>query len=273
MKRVSDFSILCVAAVLAWALLFGPSARQSDIARTPAVSRPASNAAAEEVDEAKSAAGTGERREAHRGHDVLDMAREPWSRRLDRSRPHRQPPARLTPELIDVCLAVAQDIDLQLAAELRKQREEDPERFEQRLRRSRRLIALAELWQRDPELYEQKKAELTVDAEVIRLARQVRQAYREDRTADAEALTRELRTKVIWQLGISLAAREEYVRRLRELVSELEEELACQREPEHFNRMVQQRIDELLSDPGVDHRVGRTEVPPPDGAEDRLPPP
>jgi hypothetical protein len=273
MKPVSDLSVVCVAAVLVSAMLLGPPARQSDIPPAPGPSRPASSSGTRDVDEANAADRAGDHRDDPKGHERLKMASEPWSRRIERPRSGRDWPAHLTPELIDACLAVAQDIDLQLAAELRKQREEDPQQFERRLRHSRRLIALAELWQRDPELYEQKKAELTVDTEVMRLAREVREAYRQGRTADAEALKKELRTKVIWQLGISLAAREEYVRRLRQLVSDLEEELACQRQPDQFNQMVQQRMDELLSDPSVDHDPRGTEGPSREGEGDRPPPP
>lgn len=254
MKRVSDLSVVCVAAVLALAMLFGPPARQPGTPAVPGPSVPASSPGAEDTDEAKSAARTGDHRDDRRGHEVLDMAREPWSRRLEGPRPGREVPARLTPELIDACLAVAQDIDLQLAAELHKLREEDPQQFERRLRHSRRLIALAELRQRDPSLYELKKLELKVDAEVIHLAREARRARREGRTSDAEALEKQLHGQVILQLGFAIRNREDYVCRLQELAAQMEEELARQRQPENFNQAVEQRMKELLSDPGVDRR-------------------
>jgi len=272
MKRAADLSIVCVAALLAMALLWGPSARQAAPPPMHRSSTPPS-AGAHRTAGADVESAPADDRARRRGHDVLGAAREPWSRRVEGPRPGREAPAHLTAELIDACLAVAQDIDTQLAAQLQQLRQDDPEQFERRLRHSRRLIALAELWQRDPDLYELKKLELNVDAEVIRLARETRQARREGRTADAEALEKQLQGQVILQLGFSIRAREDYLCRLQELVQQLEAELAREREPESFNRVVRQRMEELLSDPSVDGPLRGRDFGPSDGEADRPPPP
>jgi len=272
MKRAADLSIVCVAALLAMALLWGPSARHTEQPPILWSSTPAS-AGVDRTAAAHPESGQADDPGRRRGHDVLGAAREPWSRRVEGPRPGREAPAPLTAELIDACLAVAQDIDTQLAAQLRQLRKDDPEQFERRLRHSRRLIALAELWQRDPDLYDLKKLELNVDAEVIRLARETRKARREGRTADAEALEKQLQAQVILQLGFSIRAREDYLCRLQELVQQLESELARQREPEHFNRIVRQRMEELLSDPSVDRPVRGRDFGPADREADRPPPP
>jgi hypothetical protein len=272
MKRAADVSIICVSAVLAMTLLWGPTARQAALPPRPGAPTPPS-AAAHRTAGADVESPPADDRGRWRGHDMVGTAREPWSRRVEGPRPGRSTPTPLTPELIDACLAVAQDIDTQLAAQLHQLRKDDPDQFERRLRHSRRLIALAELWQRDPDLYELKKLELNVDAEVIRLARETRQARREGRTADAEAFEKQLQAQVILQLGFSIRAREDYLCRLQELVQQLEAELAREREPEHFNRMVRQRMEELLSDPSVDGPARGRDFGPSDGEADRPPPP
>jgi hypothetical protein len=267
MKRLSDMSILCVSAALVLVALLGRSSSQPSPVMLSAPSSP--SATAPDADRAEEDPSTPARRERwtnRRSADVLDFQHEPWSRRPDAPRFGPDVPDRLTPELIDACLAVARDLDLQLAAELQRMRKEDPRQFERRLRHSRRLIALAELRERDPALYDLKKLELNVDAEVVRLARETRKARREGRIADAEALQKQLRGQVILQLGFAIHNREDYLCRLQDLVVKLEEELARQREPENFNRAVEQRMQELLSDPRVDERDegdGGGEPPPP----------
>jgi hypothetical protein len=267
MKRLSDVSILCLTAAVLLTALLRPSASPPTAPSMSAPMAPVSVAPdADRAAEDRSAPPRRERWTNHRTPDVLDAEREPWSRRADAPRFGPDVPDRLTPELIDACLAVARDLDLQLAEELKRMREEDPRQFERRLRHSRRLIALAELRERDPALYDLKKLELNVDAEVVRLARETRQARREGRIADAEALEKQLRGQVILQLGFAIRNREDYLCRLQELVVKLEEELARQREPENFNRAVDQRMMELLSDPRVDEHDGgggSGEAPPP----------
>ncbi|MDY7109791.1 MAG: hypothetical protein SYC29_14240 [Planctomycetota bacterium] len=266
MKRLSDVSMICVALALAVAALVGPPPGDPDspIASSPSTASTTAAPAPDRAEEDR-AQPRRERWTDRRDPDVLDVQPEPWSRRADAPRFARKTPPQLTPELIDACLAVARDLDLQLAAELRRMRKEDPGQFERRLRHSRRLIALAELRERDPALYDLKKLELNVDAEVVRLARETRTARREGRLADAKILEKQLRGQVILQLGFAIKNREDYLCRLQELVERLEHELARQREPENFDRAVELRMQQLLSDPSVDERdrpAGGGEPPP-----------
>jgi hypothetical protein len=256
MKRLSDVSIVCVALALAMAALVGPPPRVLDSPIASSPSAASSATAAPDREEEGRSAPPRERWTSHRDRDVLDVQPEAWSQRVEAPRFVPKTPERLTPELIDACLAVARDLDLQLAEELRRMREEDPGQFERRLRHSRRLIALAQLRERDPALYDLKKLELNVDAEVVRLARETRQARREGRLADARILEKQLRSQVILQLGFAIKNREDYLCRLQELVEKLEEELVRQREPDNFERAVELRMHQLLSDPTVDERDG-----------------
>jgi hypothetical protein len=172
----------------------------------------------------------------------------PWRERLDR--PYRSGPLELTAELIDECLQVAEDIDRTLADHLRTLQEKDPAKFEQRLRQSERLIGLVRLKQRDRWLYERKILELRVDAEVARLAAEARVAFTEGRTADAEAMSQQLRGQVILQECFRITAREEYLVRLQELVGQIEQELEAQKDPQNFERLVEQRMEQLLAGAG-----------------------
>ena len=105
-----------------------------------------------------------------------DRSNGSWAERADR--PHRRVGAALTPEMIERCLAVARDIDGDLADQLERLRDRNRVHFEEKLRQSRRLLALAELRERDPILYDLKRHELEVDAQVSRLASEARRARR-----------------------------------------------------------------------------------------------
>jgi len=160
----------------------------------------------------------------------------------------------LSPEMVERCLTVAQDVDVRLSSELRRLRATDEESFRQRLRVSPRLLALARLKERDPTLYELKLLELNVDAEASRLADGAREARREGREEEAGRLIEQLRVQVILQLGLSIRAREDHLGRLQEVVGRLGVELDEEREGGKFERGVDERMGALLEPQGAHPR-------------------
>jgi hypothetical protein len=81
----------------------------------------------------------------------------------ERRAAERRGATQLTPELIERVLEVANEIDPVLASRLRASRQRDPASFQRALLTSgRRLVAMAELKQADPKLYETKLAELKI---------------------------------------------------------------------------------------------------------------
>ncbi len=168
-----------------------------------------------------------------------------WQHAIDR--PAQTVGPRLTPEMINLCMEVARDIDEDLAKQLAVLRERDFREFESRLRRSRRLTALAELKQRDATGYNLKITELRVDATVSRLASEVRAARRAERPKEAQSLEQDLQGQVILQLAFRYRARENYLCQLRELVERLEREL--EKERDDFDHVLSDRMAELLRDP------------------------
>ena len=179
------------------------------------------------------------------GKDGSNGSNESWVERADR--PHRRVSAALTPEMIERCLAVARDIDGDLAEQLERLRDRNRVQFEEKLRQSRRLIALAELRERDPILYDLKRHELEVDAQVSRLASEARRARREGRASDARVLEEQLRPQVILELAFRYRNREDYLCRMQELVERLQAELDHDRR--HFDEVLQERVRHLLDEP------------------------
>ena len=188
------------------------------------------------------------RQPSTRSADVDRSAERRWSG-TDPFRPMSEsasPPA-LTPEFVERCLEVAAVIQPSLAEGLRALRDRDPVAFEQRLRRSTRLLSLAELRDRDPRLFDLKLVELRVDAEVLRIARELRQLHGEGGPSDRiKTLETQLLGQVRLQVAFTIHARTDYLCRLQEEVARLERELAQDRErPE---ALVEQRLRGLLGD-------------------------
>jgi len=166
-------------------------------------------------------------------------------------RPAQTVGPKLTPEMIDLCMEVAHDIDESVATKLAALRSRDERQFEATLRASRRLTALAELKKRDATLYDLKITELKVDAAVSRLATQARKARKTGAIEEARSLERQLEGQAILQLAFRYRAREDYLCRLRELVERLDREM--KNEQENFDRVLADRMTELLADPARTH--------------------
>ena len=150
----------------------------------------------------------------------------------------------LDAETIERCLLAAEDIDPELARSLRELQKSDPEQFQQKLSRSKRLLQLARLMDEEPAVYDLKLLEFRTDAQVARLSREVRDAAAAGDTASAEKLARDLKGPMLIQEGLSILARKEYIERVRERLTQLEEQLAF--DQANAETKIDARIAELL---------------------------
>jgi hypothetical protein len=153
----------------------------------------------------------------------------------------------LTPELMDRCIEIAQVINPALAEKLARMRDGDLELFKKRLwNNGRQLIALAQLQERDPQLYSIKVAHLLIDVNVADLAEQFREALRAGDVDQVNRLEPVLMQRVNAQVILSLTERERYLDRLREHIVHLECELEDDRTA--VDRLVDNRFREVLGD-------------------------
>ncbi|UCD75762.1 MAG: hypothetical protein JSV91_02370 [Phycisphaerales bacterium] len=151
----------------------------------------------------------------------------------------------LTPELIDACIGVAEDIDPQLAQRLISQREEDPAKLERLLhQRGRRLLDLALLKDNDPNLYDLKLVELKLDSQISETAAQLRAAYAAEDAAQIDVLESNLRLHLRLQLAFALRAREDYICRLQEHVERLQEQ--WEYDHAHIDELVELKFHQLI---------------------------
>ncbi len=154
---------------------------------------------------------------------------------------------RLSAEDIQRCLEVAREVDPQLAQRLEDlQRESPGPAFERAIAGARYLRALANLKQRDPQLYNVKIMELQTDANIDGLLQEFRE-LRRDGIASA-GLEARLHALVRVQVGYSIAARGMALRRLTEHVQEVTEKLA--EDSKNFEKTVRHSLRELLEQPG-----------------------
>ncbi len=167
---------------------------------------------------------------------------------LERILSSRRASGVLSAEIVEEALQVAEEIDPMMAGQLRGLQQKDPVAFQRAMQTTgRRLIGMAELKSRDSRLYGFKLAELRIEGQVNRAAARLREAV-QGGSSETEQLEQELRQQVQIQIAISLGARGEYLRRLKEHVKALEESI--DQDALHFNDTVQQRLDQILR--GID---------------------
>jgi hypothetical protein len=159
----------------------------------------------------------------------------------------------LPPEMIEQVLLVADDVDPALANNLRRQRQRDPEGFARAMRTTgRRLLGMAELRSRDPQLYGFKLQELRIDKQVLNAAERLRESMRGG-SGDVEQRTEDLRTYVRIKVALSIKARVEYLARLRDHMIALEG--AINRDALNFEKTVDERVRQLLASPSGSDRA------------------
>ncbi|MHC5004590.1 MAG: hypothetical protein ACYTJ0_15870 [Planctomycetota bacterium] len=151
----------------------------------------------------------------------------------------------LAPEMVDRVMEVATDIDAAMANRLRRLQQRDPAGFDRAMRTiGRRLLGMAELKVRDPKLYSFKLQELRIDEQVQKAAARLREAKR-TASSDVEQREEDLRTYVRIQVALSIKSRVEYLARLREHITALEE--AINRDALNFEHSVEERMGALLA--------------------------
>jgi len=152
----------------------------------------------------------------------------------------------LSPEQINELIDIARQIDERLARRLRQACDADPDEFVRLLQESgRRVIALAQLKERDPRLYQLKLSEWHSEAEINRKSMQLAAAIRAEDDARISSLQEELTQNVRIHAALTLASRGEYLRRLKEHVERLQDEL--DRDASNLEETVEQRLSEVVA--------------------------
>jgi hypothetical protein len=182
--------------------------------------------------------GSGEPARGWSGHDA-DRPHEIIEQLTTRS---EQP---ITAELIDQTLAVAYEIDPEIGNRLKAMCGDDPAEFERVLRTSgRRLVGLAELRDRAPELYDMKRREWRQEVLIDRTVRELAEARMEDDSLRVRMLENELRSHISIQVAMQIAVHGEYLRRLKEQMEALERDIDQQ--ARRFEQTVEQRYRAVL---------------------------
>lgn len=150
----------------------------------------------------------------------------------------------ITPELAERIIEIANDIDESLAARLRAVCDTHPQEFERVVRSHRRLLALAELKEKDPHLYELKAIELKSDRQRAILARQIAEARQAGDATSEEVLRQELLNTMRIHQAFSIMAREQYVQRLEQHIIALREDI--ERDKNNFDVVVDRLVDEAI---------------------------
>lgn len=153
-------------------------------------------------------------------------------------------PAPLMPaDMVEHIMAVAKEIDPDLAAQLSLICESDPDAFQKICRRQgKRLGSLIRLRESDPELYEVKVTELKTDAEIYRVAEGLRGLDTEQ--AETQAKIAALQGLVRARTALSLRAQTLHLGRLEEHIQGLQDKL--QDTTDRFDEIVTERVTQLL---------------------------
>jgi hypothetical protein len=180
--------------------------------------------------------------------------------------------APMAAEMADRIVAVARDVSPDLAAEIERARTESPDRMAQSMRQNaRRLMGLAVLKDRNPDLYAIRVEELRLQLELRVLGEQWRAATEAKDAARAEQLSQQIDAKVRSQVDVDLKARAQELVALDAQLKSLREDLAG--EQRRMAERVAERIEAVKSGqpmPGRD----RDRAPPPGGesGDPRRPP-
>jgi hypothetical protein len=156
----------------------------------------------------------------------------------------------LDPQVIDQCIEVARDIDPELGDELAAKRKNSAAEFDSEMQHGqvgRRLWAMVQLKQRDPDLYQLKISEITQSLLINRVAGRLQEAMTRDDPAEVKALREQLRNLLQIQFAMSLKARGEYLCRIEDQVRALREEI--DHDAANFHQIVDARMRVLLEQP------------------------
>ena len=174
----------------------------------------------------------------------------PINRVTMRFRQHRGNRIEITPEFLDQCMDVAEQVNPKWARMMRDMCERRPEDFERYLRQTgRQLVGLVQLKQRDPDLYATKMKELHLEAHLKAMNQKLRVLYAEGLSDSSEAIEMrsELRVLVQEQVALALKSRGDYIIRLEEHVGTLKRQL--EDDALNFFRTVEERYQVLTTMP------------------------
>lgn len=149
----------------------------------------------------------------------------------------------MTADTIEHVMAVAKEIDPELAEQLASMCEKDPDAFEKIIRRQgRRMGSFIRLRDSDPELFEVKVTELKTDAEIFHLAGELRGKDVDDPSIQGHLVN--LRGLVRVKTGLSIRVQSLYVERLERHLRGLRERL--EDTSARFDEIVEERVEQLL---------------------------
>ena len=149
----------------------------------------------------------------------------------------------MTPNMVEHVMAVAKEIDPELAEQLSSMCEKDPDAFEKIVRRQgRRMGSFIRLRDLDPELFEVKVAELKTDAEIFHLADELRGKDINDPSVQGHLAN--LRGLVRAKTGLSIRVQSLYIERLEHHLQGLRGRL--EDTTIRFDEIVEERVSQLL---------------------------
>jgi hypothetical protein len=161
-------------------------------------------------------------------------------------------PRPMSPALIEACLDVADEVDTSLGHQLREARQKAPAEFDRQMKQGgfgRRLASLVELKQRDPDLYQAKLGELSQAVQIDRVARQLREAKRNQSAGEIEMYEAQLRRLLQVQFAMAIKARGELLCRLEDRIVELRAEM--ERDVVNFQNIIDARMKLLAGEPAA----------------------
>jgi len=151
---------------------------------------------------------------------------------------------KMPPNMAEHVMAVANEIDPDLAAQLASMCESDPEAFQKIIRRQgRRLGSLIRLREDDPELFEVKVAELKTDAEIYRASENL--IGQDMEAPEFQAKVAELRGLIRAKTALTLRAQTLYIGRLERHLAALRQRLDDT--TTRFDEIVDERVEQLLN--------------------------
>ncbi len=170
------------------------------------------------------------------------------------------PVSRWRQELYARCIEVAKDIDANLAKHMSDLRQRDPAEFDRSMRQSgRKLLAMAELKERDPDLYGAKLIELRMELNVRQKSRELREARAAGNRTESDSLEKQLRTALMNQLLLSIKARGDIICQLQERIDTMKAEL--QYDAVHFNELVEERFKAAIDPASASPKASSSALP------------
>ncbi|MEI6474674.1 MAG: hypothetical protein WCO75_04715 [Planctomycetota bacterium] len=164
-----------------------------------------------------------------------------------------RPDGPMPPEMIDRVIAVARDVSPELAAQLEERRTMAPDEMSQAMRQSaRRLVALAVIKERNPNLYAIRVEDVRLQLELRTLGDAYRAAQEAGDASKAAALGVQIAAKVRAQVDIDLKARAQELIALDEQMKAMRDDLV--QEQRGTDARVAERIDAVKKGQPIQER-------------------